>query len=38
VIPGVGHVPMYDDPQAVAAEILAVTSRVDAADMPRAAA
>lgn len=32
VIPGVGHVPMYDDPQAVADQILEVTSRVDAAD------
>lgn len=32
VIAGVGHVPMYDDPQAVAAQILEVTSRVDAAD------
>lgn len=38
VIAGVGHVPMYDDPQAVAAQILEVTSRVDAADPQRAAA
>jgi pimeloyl-ACP methyl ester carboxylesterase len=35
VIAGVGHVPMYDDPQAVAAQILEVTSGVDAADPQR---
>ena len=38
VIPGVGHVPMYDDPQAVATQILEVTARVDAADPRQAAA
>jgi pimeloyl-ACP methyl ester carboxylesterase len=38
VIAGVGHVPMYDDPQAVAAQILEITSRVDASDHQRAAA
>jgi pimeloyl-ACP methyl ester carboxylesterase len=38
VIAGVGHVPMYDDPEAVAAQILDVTSRVDAAEPRRAAA
>jgi pimeloyl-ACP methyl ester carboxylesterase len=28
-MPGVGHVPMYDDPRAVSAAILDVTSAVD---------
>jgi pimeloyl-ACP methyl ester carboxylesterase len=31
VMPGVGHVPMYDDPVLVAATILEVTLAVDAA-------
>jgi pimeloyl-ACP methyl ester carboxylesterase len=30
-VPGVGHVPMYDDPERVAASIVEVTRRVDAA-------
>lgn len=31
VLPGVGHVPMYDDPEGVADRILSVTTAVDAA-------
>lgn len=30
MLPGVGHVPMYDDPEAVSAAILQVTAAVDA--------
>ncbi|MDR3453355.1 MAG: hypothetical protein P4L96_11225 [Rhodoferax sp.] len=30
-VPGVGHVPMYDDPGRVTANILGVTGPVDAA-------
>lgn len=30
VVQGVGHVPMYDDPEAVAAQILEMTGKVDA--------
>lgn len=30
ILPGVGHVPMYDDPEAVTAAILQVTAAVDA--------
>ena len=30
-VPGVGHIPLYDDPDQVAANILEVTGRVDAA-------
>jgi pimeloyl-ACP methyl ester carboxylesterase len=30
ILPGVGHVPMYDDPEAVSAAILQVTAAVDA--------
>ena len=33
VVPGVGHVPVYDDPEQVVGSILAVTGRVDAAAM-----
>jgi len=37
-LPGVGHVPMYDDPELVAQTILAVTTRIDelAATQPTA--
>jgi pimeloyl-ACP methyl ester carboxylesterase len=31
MLPGVGHVPMYDDPQLIARTILEMTTRVDAA-------
>ena len=30
MLPGVGHVPMYDDPEAVSEAILQVTAAVDA--------
>jgi pimeloyl-ACP methyl ester carboxylesterase len=33
VLPGLGHVPMLDDPEATARAILEVTSRVDAGDL-----
>jgi pimeloyl-ACP methyl ester carboxylesterase len=37
VLPGVGHVPMLDDPAATVAAILDVTSRVDAGERAEAA-
>jgi pimeloyl-ACP methyl ester carboxylesterase len=33
-LPGVGHVPMYDDPQLVARTILELTTQVDELDRP----
>jgi pimeloyl-ACP methyl ester carboxylesterase len=30
LVPGVGHVPMYDDPEAVVANILEVVARAEA--------
>jgi hypothetical protein len=32
MLPGVGHLPMYDDPRLVARTILELTSSVDAAN------
>jgi len=38
LMPGVGHVPMYDNPELIARTILDLTTRVDGFDQPLAAA